>query len=211
MTLVRDHFWKAASSFDSLYEDSSRIQRLFRPTLFERCETAARVVAERTSPRVLDVGCGGGRVGERLLESGAGQYVGVDFSAPMIELATSRLARFGDKVALVTGDFMTAPIAGRFDVIIAVGFWDYIAAPHDFARRMFELTAEGGVTFGTFPRFNLLKSPLRHLRYEVINHCPIFNYTDRELTFLFRAAGFSKVELKQRGDGYFAWAHRASQ
>lgn len=210
MTLVREHFQKAASSFDSLYEESNPIQRFLRPALFDRLEAAVRVVRDRNSPRVLDVGCGSGRVAERLLDAGAGHYVGVDFSAPMIDLARTRLERFGDKVELITGDFLTAPLQGTFDAVIVVGFWDYIAEPYEFARKMYDLTAPGGVVFGSFPRFTLLKGPVRHVRYEVINSCPIYDYTERELRFLFRGTGFSRVEIDRRGDGYFCWAWRAA-
>lgn len=208
MTLVREHFQKAASSFDSLYDESGALQRALRPGLYDRRESAVRLVRARRDPRVLDVGCGSGRVGESLLEAGAAQYLGVDFSQPMIDLARERLARFGDRVQLVTGDFVSAPLGGPYDVIVAVGFFDYIAEPQDFVRRMYELCADGAVVFGTFPRWTWLKGPVRHVRYEVVNRCPIFDYTERELQFLFRAAGFRRADLERRGDGYFAYAWR---
>lgn len=208
MDLVQGHFRKAASSFDSLYDEDSPVQKVLRPTLFNRREGAARLVRTKTSPRVLDIGCGSGRVAERLLESGAGSYVGVDFSEPMIALASERLARFGDKVTLLTGDFLGTEIEGPFDVVIAVGFWDYIAEPDALVRKMFSLTAEGGVTYGSFPRWTWSKGPFRYVRYEVVNHCPIFNYTERELQFLFRAAGFSRVDLEDSGDGWLVYATR---
>ena len=38
------------------------------------------------------------------------------------------------------------------------------------------------------PALELAQGPVRKLRYEVINNCPIFNYTERELRFLFGSA-----------------------
>ena len=40
MTLVREHFQKAASSFDSLYEESNPIQRFLRPVSYQNLPQA---------------------------------------------------------------------------------------------------------------------------------------------------------------------------
>jgi len=128
----------------------NRLQRMLRPGLFLRAEAAVDLVrAFGYEPRVLDVGCGSGRVGEQALAAGAGEYVGIDFSEPMIELAQKRLARFGDSVHLLSGDFLTTPLDGRFDVIMALGLFDYIEKPEPFARRMLELCS--GTMIASFP------------------------------------------------------------
>ena len=72
------------------------MQRVLRPGLFRRRELALDVVRSYQSPRVLDVGCGSGRVGELALEQGVGEYVGIDFSEPMLALAEERLAAHRD-------------------------------------------------------------------------------------------------------------------
>ena len=146
---------------------------------------------------MLDVGCGSGRVGEHVLEAGAGRYVGVDFSGPMLELARNRLERFGSKVELVEADFLTTPLDGSFDVILALGFFDYTPQPWPFTRRMFELCS--GVVVASFPTWTWVKGPIRKVRYEIINDVSIFNYTRRELEFLFGASGFSRVEIIASG------------
>jgi ribosomal protein L11 methyltransferase len=74
--------------------------------------------------RVLDVGCGSGRVAEYLLEAGASTLTGIDLSPEMLELARARLARFSESVELVLGDFMTLALTGPYDVIVAVGLFD---------------------------------------------------------------------------------------
>ena len=150
---------------------------------------------------MLDVGCGSGRIGEEILEAGASRYVGIDLSPGMLELAEARLRRFGPRVELVHGDFLAMPLDGPFDVIVALGLFDYVAEPPRFARRMRELCS--GEVVASFPRWNWLKGPIRKVRYEVINNCPIFNYTARELLFVFGAAGFDRVEVRQRGRGGF--------
>src|SRR5579864_8246244 len=134
---VRNRFRTKAQQFDDLYEDERPMVRLLRPGLFRRRQLAVETVSGHDNPRVLDVGCGSGRIGEFVLEAGAEQYVGVDFAEPMIELAQARLARFGDRVQLLIDDFLSVPLAGDFDVILALGLFDYLANPQDFLTRMF--------------------------------------------------------------------------
>jgi len=150
-------------------------------------------VRELGAPRVLDVGCGSGRVAEGLLDAGASSYVGCDFSEPMLDLARARLDRFGDRARLVKGDFVSADVGGPFDLVVAVGLFDYIADPAPFVRRMAALCR--GLTIASFPRWTWFKGPIRRFRYQVVHDCPIFDYTERELRFLFEAAGFARVDL----------------
>jgi SAM-dependent methyltransferase len=207
---VRNRFRAKAQQFDDLYEDERPLARWLRPGLFRRRQLAADTVGAYDSPRVLDVGCGSGRIGEFALQAGAARYLGIDFSEPMIELARSRLARFDDRAQLITGDFLDAPIDGDFDVILALGLFDYLPTPHRFTRRMFELCASGGCLVASFPSWSLVKGPARKLRYEWIGDCPIFNYSARELEMLLGASGFEPVEIRSPGNsGCLVLAHRA--
>jgi len=206
---VRSRFRDKAQQFDDLYEDERWIIRTLRPGLFRRRKLAVDTVRSYSAPRVLDVGCGSGRIGEFVLEAGASHYVGVDFSEPMIDLARARLDRFSDRTDLIVDDFLTAPLEGPFDVILAVGLFDYLPEPHRFSRRMFELCAPGGCVVGSFPTWSLLKGPVRKVRYEWIGNCPIFNYSRRELELMFGASGFGRVEIASPGhSGYLARAYR---
>jgi SAM-dependent methyltransferase len=206
---VRTRFEDKARQFDDLYEDERWLVRTLRPGLFRRRKLAVDTVAAYANPRVLDVGCGSGRIGEFVLEAGASHYVGVDFSEPMIDLARTRLTRFESRTELIVDDFLTAPLDGPFEVILAVGLFDYLPEPHRFARRMFELCAPGGCVVGSFPTWSLLKGPVRKVRYEWIGNCPIFNYSRRELELMFGASGFERVEIASPGrSGYLVRAYR---
>jgi SAM-dependent methyltransferase len=208
---VRTRFEERAQQFDDLYEDERWLVRTLRPGLFRRRRLAIETVTAYASPRVLDVGCGSGRIGEFVLDAGASHYVGVDFSAPMIGLAQQRLnPRFpADKIDLIVDDFLTAALDGPFDVILAVGLFDYLPEPHRFTRKMFDLTAPGGCVVGSFPTWSLIKGPVRKVRYEWIGNCPIFNYSRRELELMFGASGFARVEIASPGrSGYLVRAYR---
>jgi 2-polyprenyl-3-methyl-5-hydroxy-6-metoxy-1,4-benzoquinol methylase len=206
---VRDRFRAKARQFDDLYEDERPLVRLLRPGLFRRRQLAVDTVRSYESPAVLDVGCGSGRIGEFVLEAGAARYVGIDFSEPMIELARGRLARFGERVELVTDDFMDTSIDGAFDVVLALGLFDYLPDAKAFARRMFELCAAGGSMVGSFPAWSLVKGPVRKVRYEWIGDCPIFNYDREGLERMLSGVGFDRVEILAPGrSGYLVRARR---
>lgn len=149
---------------------------------------------------MLDVGGGSGRIGELLLEQGASRYVDVDLSDTMLDLARQRLERFGDKVNLLQGDFLETPIPGSYDVVLALGYFDYIAEAPAHVRRMSELLAPGGSVVASFPRWTWTKGPIRKLRYEVVNKVPIFDYTRDGLMELF--AGYANVEIRPGKSGF---------
>ncbi len=153
---------------------------------------------------MLDVGGGSARVGEFMLEAGASRYVDVDLSDTMLDLARQRLTRFEDKVELVQGDFLSAPLDGLFDIVLALGYFDYIQDAPAHVRRISELCQ--GTAVASFPRWTWTKGPIRKVRYEVINRCPIFDYTEPQLRELF--SDFDRVGVKSGRSGFLVRADR---
>jgi SAM-dependent methyltransferase len=206
---VRRRFSAEAKRFDDLYEDERLDVRLLRPGLLRRRRLALETIAAYSQPRVLDVGCGSGRVGELALDAGSAEYVGIDFAEPMIELARERLARFADRAQLILADFLQTPLEGEFDVILALGLFDYLPEPERYAARIARACAPGGCVVASFPAWSPIKGPVRKLRYEWLGNCPIFNYTRPQLERLFGEAGFERVEVRAPGRSGFllrAWA-----
>jgi SAM-dependent methyltransferase len=206
---VRNRFRSKARQFDDLYEDERLLVRLLRPGLFRRRQLAVDTVGSYQAPRVLDVGCGSGRIGEFVLDAGASHYVGIDFSEPMVEMARERLGRFGERAELITGDFLAVSLEGSFDVVLALGVFDYLPDADRFARKMFEMCDPGGSLVGSFPAWSPIKGPARKVRYEWIGDCPIFNYSRPRLEALLTGAGFARVEILAPGrSGFLVRAHR---
>jgi SAM-dependent methyltransferase len=203
---VREHFRRKAFSFDHLYDEEHALQRLLRPGLFNRRELAVDVVRDYDAPSVLDVGGGSGRIGELALDAGAARYVDVDLSDTMLELARNRLERFGDKVELVQGDFLTTSLEGPFDVVLALGYFDYIEDAGAHTHRIAELCS--GSAVASFPRWTWTKGPVRKVRYELINNCPIFDYDREGIRRLFDEAGFAKITIRQGRSGFLVRADR---
>jgi SAM-dependent methyltransferase len=201
---VREHFRRKAFSFDHLYDEEHALQRLLRPGLFNRRELAVSVAREYEAPSVLDVGGGSARVGELMLEAGSSRYVDVDLSDTMLDLARERLKRFEDKVELVQGDFLSAPLEGPFDIVLALGYFDYIDDAPAHIRRISELCS--GSVVASFPRWTWTKGPIRKLRYEVKNKVRIFDYTETQLRELF--SDFNKLTIHSGRSGFLVRVDR---
>jgi len=203
---VKEHFRRKAFSFDALYNEQRFVQRRIRPGLIRRRQLAVDAVKSYDAPRVLDVGCGSGRVGEFVLEAGAREWVGVDFSDTMLQLAGERLERYKDRIKLIEGDFLQADIAGPFEVVLALGFFDYIPNSEAFLARMSELCT--GSIVASFPGWNTLKGPVRKLRYELLHHVKIYDYTAAQLQKMFSDCGFSQIQIDRPGSGFLVHARR---
>jgi SAM-dependent methyltransferase len=152
-------------------------------------------VAHHSAPAVLDVGCGPGRVAEAVIEAGAARYVGIDFSPRMLALARRRLERH-EAVELIEGDFLDAEVPGTFDVVLALGLFDYLEDPPRAAAWLRARCSSALVA--SFPRWDRVKAPLRHLYY-TLHGASIFEYTEAGVEELLRDAGFSSVEFPSSG------------
>jgi trans-aconitate 2-methyltransferase len=80
--------------------------------------------------RVLDAGCGSGRVTEQLLERmgpDGGTVVALDGSPAMVEATRERLARFGDRVEYVVADLgQPLPIEGLVDAVLSTATFHWV-------------------------------------------------------------------------------------
>ncbi|HEU6444734.1 MAG TPA: class I SAM-dependent methyltransferase [Gaiellaceae bacterium] len=190
MTPTRRYFDKHARRFDRLYE-----RRTVRRAPRRSRDLAVSVVARHPAPKVLDVGCGPGRVAEAVLEAGAASYVGIDVSPHMLALARRRLDGH-EAVELIEGDFLGLDVPGSFDVVLALGLFDYLDEP---ARAAAWMRARcSGALVASFPRWEWVKAPLRHLHY-AFHRCSIYEYSEAEAEELLADAGFSSVEFPSRG------------
>lgn len=196
MTSTRRYFEKRARAFDRFYAEPNVATRFLRPGPWRGRELAVSVVSQRPRANVLDVGCGPGHVAEAVLEAGAATYVGIDFSASMLVLARKRLERF-DSVELHEGDFLDIDISRTFDVVLALGLFDYLAEPESAAEWMRSRCS--ATLIASFTRRDWVKGPIRHFHYELLHGCPIFDYTEARAETLFTAAGFSSVEFPFSG------------
>ena len=199
-------YWdKNASSFDLLYDSPKPWERafnaVFRRALFERIRLAAVEVKKIRDCRVLDVGCGSGRTAIPLARAGAKHVTGVDFAPQMIAIANdaARQASVSDRCTFKVGDFMNEAPDEPFDVVTALGVFDYVDEPLPFLRRMLELAKE--TTVFSAPKPSVVRANLRKLRYgrHGVN---VHFYTEQELVRLGRDAGAGSTVIHRVPAGY---------
>jgi trans-aconitate 2-methyltransferase len=96
--------------------------------------------------RVLDAGCGSGRVTELLAERlPRGRVVALDGSPAMVAQARSRLARFGDRVAYVVADLgRPLPIEGPVDAVLSTAAFHWVPDHEALFRHVAAVLRPGG-------------------------------------------------------------------
>jgi len=81
----------------------------------------------RGDERVMDAGCGSGRLTEKLLDRlPKGSVVGVDLSQNMLDQAAEHLRSYIDRVSFVRADLADLPFANEFDSIFSTASFHWI-------------------------------------------------------------------------------------
>ena len=97
--------------------------------------------------RVLDAGCGSGRVTEALAERlPRGRVIALDGSPAMVEAARDRLAPFGDRIEYVVAD-LGAPLpvdAGSLDAIFSTATFHWVPDHDALFANLAAVTRPGG-------------------------------------------------------------------
>jgi len=149
--------------------------------------------------RVLDAGCGTGRVTELLLERfPTATVVGLDGSTAMLEQAHERLSRFGDRVDLVQADLRVRLPIETVDAVVSTATFHWVP-DHDalFAELARVLRPGGQLVFQCGGAGNI--AAVVTLIEELVGECCVWNYaTPEEPTGRLTTAGFEDVE---------AWLH----
>jgi trans-aconitate 2-methyltransferase len=96
--------------------------------------------------RVLDAGCGSGRVTEALAERlPRGRVVALDASPAMLEEARRRLQPFGDRIEFVLADLgLPLPIEGPVDAILSTATFHWVPDHTALFRNLAAVIRPGG-------------------------------------------------------------------
>jgi trans-aconitate 2-methyltransferase len=95
--------------------------------------------------RVLDAGCGSGRVTELLAERlPGGRVVALDASSAMIEAARERLARFGERVDYVVADLGRPRPLDPVDAVLSTATFHWVPDHDALFRNLAAVIRPGG-------------------------------------------------------------------
>lgn len=210
LKLVQRYFDQEADRFDAIYEREKPVHQrvvdaLFRGVVVDRFHLVSNLAPARGAWSVLDVGCGSGRYAIDLALKGASKVVGVDVSEAMLALASRQAMKA--EVATRT-EFVAAPFLGyetdeRFDVAVAMGYFDYLEDPLPHLVKMKTLC--DGRIFISFPKRWEVRVPIRKARFFLERGFVRF-YSRREIESLTRDARIpdDRVSLLDLGRDWIA-------
>jgi trans-aconitate 2-methyltransferase len=125
--------------------DAATYDRVSEPQVRWAVPVIERVDGEGLA-RLLDAGCGSGRVTEMLLERFPGvEIVAVDASASMVREARARLERFGKRVSVVEADLAhPLPDVGEFDTVFSTAVFHWIGDHAALFSNLAAVMSRGG-------------------------------------------------------------------
>ncbi|MEP7027620.1 MAG: class I SAM-dependent methyltransferase [Candidatus Eisenbacteria bacterium] len=167
---VRKHFDEDSARFDAIYSDEKPahqrfVDRYVRGIVAERLRLARVLAPIPGDWSVLDVGCGSGRFDIALVKDGAARALGIDFAPKMIEIARrgAEAAGIADRCTFEVAEFMDFRPAVPFDIVLAIGYFDYVTDAEAHLRKMLEHSRVR--VFASFPKLVEWRVPVRMLRF----------------------------------------------
>ncbi len=195
-SVVTGYWNKVASSFDSIYTGEGRsgllrfLDRSLRKDMSQRFEWVLERGSDVHGQAICDIGCGSGRFVVEFAKRGANRVVGVDPAADMLRLAGELVEREGvaTPCEFVEADVLDYRPSASFDLVIAIGLWDYILDPTQRLRRIRDISK--GKFLSAWPRFWTWRMPVRKVRLQYLLGCPVYFYRRPRVCELLQESGF---------------------
>jgi 2-polyprenyl-3-methyl-5-hydroxy-6-metoxy-1,4-benzoquinol methylase len=197
-----DYFHRRIDDFDSIYNADRRrglrawLDRTLRASVHERFRLAFNLLGDMAGRSVLDIGCGTGRYMFESVRRGAIDVIGLDAAAGAVE-AASRMARdlgMEKRVEFHQTDFMDYEPGRKFNVIFAIGYFDYILTPQAHIAKMLEHCDQ--FLYVSFPKIWHPMTPIRKVRL-TLNNCPVRFYSKERIKRLLAEAGCFEYDLRE--------------
>ena len=162
----------------------------------KRYNLAFEILGDLTGKAVLDIGCGTGRYMFEALRHNAAEVLGIDAAPGAIESA-KKLALdegFAGKAGFETIEFLDFRADRKYDVIFAVGYFDYILDPLTHLTKMMAIS--DGSLYASFPKRWHFMTPVRKTRLSLFNNCPVRFYSLNGIRQLTIAAGCKNFDIR---------------
>jgi len=202
---VGRYFDQRAQQFHRIYEKTPFLERtanrIFRNAIYMRSQMLVDEVRRLGDPTVLDVGSGTGVNSFAAIQAGARSVHGVDLAQQMVDMARAGAIRegFQDRAHFEVGDFMKWAPPESYDIVCALGVFDYVAQAESFYARMLRAARKSVVA--SFPGLKF-RGLVRKVRYEM-RDCPLFLFEEQQLQAWTTAEGFSECTFPYRDSSGF--------
>ena len=181
-------------------------------TYFGHARPEVVALIPETARRVLDIGCGAGRLGDAIKARQPAVVTGIELSPVAAALASQRIDR------VVTGDVEHVPLdfaSGSFDAIVCGDILEHLREPERLLKQAREWLAPGGCLVASIPNVrhhsvvsSLLDGNWTYESAGLLDRTHLRFFTRREIEKLFYRAGYAI-------DGFWAvnvpGDHRATQ
>ncbi|MEM3769696.1 MAG: methyltransferase domain-containing protein [Candidatus Bathyarchaeia archaeon] len=203
---VSEYFESIALDFDSYYEQPKGLVNkivnnwLRKPGLIKRMEITLELIKPSAGKRILDVGCGSGKLAVECAKRGAEVY-GIDISKNMIEIAKDHCKKEKVKVELMVGDALQG-LPKNFDFSVALGVLEYLERPKNLLENMLASVKNEGKVIFSVPSLYAFQTPIRrvYLHFRGVN---CYFYTRKKLLNLIREfQEVGSVEIHSYGPGF---------
>jgi 2-polyprenyl-3-methyl-5-hydroxy-6-metoxy-1,4-benzoquinol methylase len=199
-------FWDSyASEFDAIYGTknslfNSVINKLFRKAMRVRFEKTLKIIP-LDSVSVIDIGCGPGHYCFSLAREGHREILGIDFSEPMIRIATEHAKELGldNSLKFEVVDVSNFNPGRKFDYSIMMGFVEYFEHPELVIRKAVDITNRKVMI--SFPAEGGILAFQRKLRYR--SRCYLRLYHKRDIEELMEQLKLESYMIEKIGRDYF--------
>ena len=197
-----DDYWKGAvAEYAGLYSVKElSVKRFVSGFLDARTEAMLELLEVPPDPVILDLACGTG-AHMAVLAPRCREIVGVDYSAPMLDVARALLSRLPStnwRLQLADAHDLPFPDA-QFDAVVSMGLLDYVVSPERVLRECRRVVKPGGPVVFSIPKkpslFAFLRTaPGNAIKRRFFGLPPVGNATTRrELMDLVTAAGLDPI------------------
>lgn len=177
-----------------------------------RREVEALVPAE--ARRILDVGCGEGMLGKRLLDRGAAEVAGIEVDPVVGERARGNLSR----VFQVDVEFMEPPFEdGYFDCIIFADVLEHLKEPLTVLRRFSRYLSDSGTIIASIPNVRyygvinmLVEGHWKYGDYGILDKTHLRFFARKDIDTLFNDAGLDITGITENIDPVYSSLHNRS-
>ena len=193
-----------SEKWDSLYGKERKkdplskfADEVLRAVIKKRLSTSLKLSNTEKIKTVLDAGCGSGQYVVEFAKQGK-QVTGLDFADSMLQIAKKSICDQKLKgVDFIHADFVDHKFSQKYDLICAMGFFDYQEDPVSVLKKMCQLS--NYEIYASFPKAHGILAVQRRIRYK-LRSCPLWLYSKSRLENILREVGVDgKYELIDLG------------